>query len=160
MRKEDKTHVISPPVRRRAVPLWLAVLALAANAGIAVWTAVAPFPAPIEDRLASLMPSVPFAASAGGSSRRGQATWYGAELQGAATASGEPFDMNGLTAAHRTLPLGSRAQVTNLANGRQVVVRINDRGPGRPGVLIDLSYGAAQAIGLKSSGPVEVAPLR
>lgn len=160
MRKEGKTHVISPPVRRRALPLWLAALALAANAGIAVWTAVASSPAAIEDRLASLTSSVPFSAPAGGaSSRRGQATWYGAELQGAATASGEPFDMNGLTAAHPTLPLGSSARVTNLANGRQVVVRINDRGPGRPGVMIDLSYGAAQAIGLKSSGPVEVAPL-
>jgi rare lipoprotein A len=160
MRKEGKTHVISPPVRRRGGPLWLAGLALIANAGIAVWTVAGRSPAPIEDRLASLTSSVPLAAPFGGTARRGQATWYGAELQGMATASGEPFEMNGLTAAHRTLPLGSRAQVTNLANGRQVVVRINDRGPGRPGVLIDLSYGAAQAIGLKSSGPVEVAPLR
>jgi rare lipoprotein A len=155
MRKQGKTLVISPPVRRRGGPLWLAGLALAANAGIAVWTTAGsspPFTEPV-GRVASLAP--PFS----GTALRGQATWYGAELQGAATASGEPFDMNGLTAAHRTLPLGSRAQVTNLANGRQVVVRINDRGPGRPGVLIDLSYGAAQAIGLKSSGPVEVAPL-
>jgi rare lipoprotein A len=91
---------------------------------------------------------------------RGRATWYGAELHGNATASGEPFDMYGLTAAHRTLPLGSRARVTNLANGREVVVRINDRGPGRDGVMIDLSYAAAQAIGLQGSGPVEVEPLR
>ena len=147
MRKQSNAHVISPPVRRRAGPLWLAALALMANAGIAAWTVVGHSPAAVE-------------ALATGASLRGQATWYGAELQGAATASGEPFDMNGLTAAHRTLPLGSSARVTNLANGRQVVVRINDRGPGRPGVMIDLSYGAAQAIGLRGSGPVEVAPLR
>jgi rare lipoprotein A (peptidoglycan hydrolase) len=150
MRKQSTMHVISPPTRRRAGPLWLAALALVANAGIATWTVVG-------------HPSATVAAVEAlgtGASLRGQATWYGAELQGAATASGEPFDMNGLTAAHRTLPLGSSARVTNLANGRQVVVRINDRGPGRPGVMIDLSYGAAQAIGLLGSGPVEVAPLR
>ena len=144
--RPPKTHVIAPPVRRKAGPLGLAGLALAANAGIAAWMVVGH----------GALPAAPFASTSGLS--RGQATWYGAELQGVATASGEPFDMAGLTAAHRTLPLGSNARVTNLANGRQVVVRINDRGPGRPGVLIDLSYAAAQAIGLQSSGPVEVAP--
>jgi rare lipoprotein A len=146
MRKQSKAHVISPPVRRRAGPLWLAAFGLVANAGIAVLTMTG-------------HPSMLTEPSRLGDVLHGQATWYGPELRGVATASGEPFDPNGLTAAHRTFPLGSRAQVTNLANGRQVVVRINDRGPGRPGVLIDLSYGAAQAIGLQGSGPVEVAPL-
>jgi len=144
--RPPKSHVIAPPARRKAGPLWLAAVALVANGGIAVWT------------VGHVAGPTPFASSSGLS--RGQATWYGAELQGVATASGEPFDMAGLTAAHRTLPLGSSARVTNLANGRQVVVRINDRGPGRPGVLIDLSYVAAQAIGMTGSGQVEVAPLR
>src|SRR5262245_61862767 len=82
-----------------------------------------------------------------GSALRGRASWYGAEFQGSSTASGEPFDMHALTAAHRTLPLGSRALVRNLENDRTVVVKINDRGPYRRGMALDLSYAAAQQIG-------------
>jgi rare lipoprotein A len=91
----------------------------------------------------------------------GVASWYGAEFHGLPTASGEPFDMHGLTAAHRTLPLGSRARVTNLANGRSVVVRITDRGPHARRRMIDLSYGAANELAMVPAGSaeVEVVPL-
>lgn len=96
-----------------------------------------------------------------GSALHGRASWYGAEFHGSPTASGEPFDMNGLTAAHRTLPLGSRALVRNLENDRTVVVKINDRGPFKRGLLIDLSYGAAKEIGMARAGSarVEITPL-
>ena len=76
----------------------------------------------------------------------GTASWYGSYFQGRATASGEPYDMYDLTAAHPTLPLGSWVRVTNLHNGRAVVVRINDRGPIVPGRIIDLSYNTARVL--------------
>jgi rare lipoprotein A len=79
--------------------------------------------------------------------RRGTASWYGPTLHGGATASGEPFDMNALTAAHRTLPFGTRVKVTNLKNGRAVVLTINDRGPFAAGRLIDVSRRAARELG-------------
>jgi rare lipoprotein A len=76
----------------------------------------------------------------------GTASWYGDYFEGKATASGEPYNMYDLTAAHPSLPLGSWVRVTNLRNRRVVVVRVNDRGPIVPGRIIDLSYGAAQAL--------------
>lgn len=82
----------------------------------------------------------------------GTASWYGSEFHGKETASGEAFNMYDLTAAHLTLPLGTRVKVTNLRNGRSVVVRINDRGPVVEGRIIDLSYGAAKALDLKARG--------
>lgn len=82
----------------------------------------------------------------------GRASWYGARFHGKETASGEAFDMRELTAAHRTLPFGTRVRVTNEANGRSVVVRINDRGPFGERRIIDLSRKAAELIGLKSKG--------
>ncbi|RMH65902.1 MAG: septal ring lytic transglycosylase RlpA family protein [Cyanobacteria bacterium J003] len=82
----------------------------------------------------------------------GIASWYGPGFHGARTANGERFDQNALTAAHRTLPFGKRVRVTNLQNGRSVVVRINDRGPFTGGREIDLSRGAAAAIGLIGAG--------
>lgn len=96
------------------------------------------------------------AASTGGDPMLGQAVYYGAELAGNATASGEIFDPSLLTAAHRTLPLGSNVQVTNLANGLQTVVQINDRGPFTAGSIIDLSTAAAQRIGLLPRGSGQV----
>ena len=103
----------------------------------------------------------PFGLASGGSSHQGHASWYGPRFHGAATASGEPFDMHGLTAAHRTLPLGSYVQVKNLDNGRSVVVKINDRGPYAKGRAIDLSYGAAQELEMVREGeaPVEITVL-
>ena len=82
----------------------------------------------------------------------GTASWYGSYFQGKATASGEPYDMYDLTAAHPTLPLGSWVRVTNLHNGRAVVVRINDRGPIVPGRIIDLSYNTARLLHFGSQG--------
>ncbi len=82
----------------------------------------------------------------------GTASWYGSYFQGRATASGEPYDMYDLTAAHPTLPLGSWVRVTNLRNGRAVVVRINDRGPIVPGRIIDLSYNSARVLHFGSQG--------
>src|SRR5579862_4525552 len=82
----------------------------------------------------------------------GTASWYGSYFDGRTTASGEPYNMYDLTAAHPTLPLGSWVRVTNLRNGRAVVVRINDRGPIVPGRIIDLSYGAAQVLNFQNKG--------
>jgi rare lipoprotein A len=82
----------------------------------------------------------------------GTASWYGEQFQGKETASGEPFDMQDFTAAHPTLPLGTFVRVTNLRNGRAVVVRVNDRGPVVDGRIIDLSYNAARALGFKDRG--------
>jgi len=83
----------------------------------------------------------------------GMATWYGQAHQGRKTANGERFDMNGLTAAHRTLPLGTKIKVTYIKTGKSVVVRVTDRGPAAwTGKEIDLSMGAASKIGLKSAG--------
>src|SRR5882672_6324255 len=82
----------------------------------------------------------------------GTASWYGEFFQGKETASGEPFDMQALTAAHPTLPLGSFVRVTNLRNGRAVVVRINDRGPFVEGRIIDLSYNTARVLGFEGRG--------
>jgi rare lipoprotein A len=87
---------------------------------------------------------------------RTYASWYGEDWQGRTTASGEPFDMHDLTAAHPTLPFGTRLHVTNLHNGRSVVVRVNDRGPAVPGRGIDLSYAAAATLGAVHRGVVPV----
>ncbi|MEM6252027.1 MAG: septal ring lytic transglycosylase RlpA family protein [Cyanobacteria bacterium P01_D01_bin.156] len=96
------------------------------------------------------------------SSYSGMASWYGPGFHGRTSASGESFNQYAMTAAHRTLPFGTRVRVTNLNNGQQVVVRINDRGPYSHGRVIDLSAGAASAIGLRSAGvgPVQIEVLR
>ena len=92
----------------------------------------------------------------------GLASWYGEQHQGLKTASGETFDKNKLTAAHRTLPFGTRLRVTNVENGKSVVVRVNDRGPHVAGRVLDLSYRAAQMLGMTDAGVarVEVVVLR
>lgn len=89
----------------------------------------------------------------------GVASWYGPGFHGRKTANGERFDMNALTAAHRTLPLGTQVRVTNTHTGRSVVVRINDRGPYVGRRLIDLSKASAQAIGLSGLAKVSIARL-
>ena len=86
----------------------------------------------------------------------GQASYYGAELAGNRTASGERFNPSALTAAHRSLPLGSKIRVTNKANGKSVIVRINDRGPFVKSRLIDISYAAAQQINMVRAGKARV----
>src|SRR5260370_31083288 len=82
----------------------------------------------------------------------GTAAWYGEYFEGKPTASGEPFNMYDLTAAHPTLPLGTLVKVTNLRNRRTVVVRINDRGPIVPGRIIDVSYSAAKVLKFQGQG--------
>lgn len=82
----------------------------------------------------------------------GIASWYGADFHGKATANGETYDMNEVTAAHKTLPLPSLARVTNLENGRSLIVRVNDRGPFVAGRIIDLSRRSAQLLGLEGKG--------
>jgi rare lipoprotein A len=86
----------------------------------------------------------------------GKASWYGREFQGQATASGEPFNMNSMTCAHRSLPLGASVLVTNLRNHRSVLVRVNDRGPVPENRIIDLSYAAAKVLGFRGLAPVRV----
>ncbi len=86
----------------------------------------------------------------------GVASYYGREHQGKKTASGEIFDMNQLTAAHRSLPFGCKVRVTNLSNNRSVVVRINDRGPYVPGRILDLSQAAAERLQMIRDGTVKV----
>ncbi|SAL57232.1 RlpA-like lipoprotein [Caballeronia peredens] len=86
----------------------------------------------------------------------GRASYYSAKFQGHRTASGEPYDMHALTAAHRTFPFGSFVRVSNLTRTKSVVVRINDRGPYAKGRAIDLSYAAASQLGLLSAGSADV----
>ena len=82
----------------------------------------------------------------------GLASWYGRQFHGRKTASGETFDMNGLTAAHRSLPLNCYVKVTNKTNGKSVVVKVNDRGPFHGNRVLDLSYGAAKQLGITNKG--------
>jgi rare lipoprotein A len=87
----------------------------------------------------------------------GRASWYGHHFQGHTTASGEAFNMNSLTCAHRSLPIGSLIRVTNLKNLKSVVVRVNDRGPILENRIVDLSYAAAKSLDMEGNG---VAPVR
>ena len=82
----------------------------------------------------------------------GTASWYGDDFEGKPTASGEPYNMYDLTAAHPSLPLGTFVKITNLHNRRAVVVRINDRGPVVPGRIIDVSYSAAKVLNFQAQG--------
>lgn len=97
-------------------------------------------------------------ASAAGYKERGRASWYGTKFHGKKTSSGEPYDMFAMTAAHKTLPLPTFVRVTNLDNGKSVVVRVNDRGPFHQGRIVDLSYAAAVKLDVLQHGsiPVEV----
>ena len=97
------------------------------------------------------------APSTGRQVRGGMASWYGPGFHGRRTANGERYNQNGYTAAHKSLPFGTRVKVTNVRTGQSVMVRINDRGPFIRGRVIDLSAGAARAIGVHSSG---IAPVK
>ncbi len=103
-------------------------------------------------RLRRRPPSVPAAPHP----RIDVASWYGEWHNGRPTASGEPYDMEALTAAHRSLPLGACVEVTHLGNGRRVYVRVNDRGPYVPGRTIDLSQRAAAELGMLDDGLARV----
>lgn len=112
----------------------------------------APSPSSSPNRVAARV-----AASPATNFASGFASWYGPGFHGAMSASGERFNANGMTAAHRSLPFGTQVKVTNMDNGRSVVVRINDRGPFVHNRILDISEGAARVIGLVNSG---VAPIR
>ena len=99
------------------------------------------------------------ASEQGSKVQEGQASWYGPGFHGRRTASGERFDTNAMTAAHRTLPFGSRVRVVNKRTGDSVVVRINDRGPYAKGRVIDLSRASAEALGISGVGMVELSVL-
>jgi rare lipoprotein A len=86
----------------------------------------------------------------------GRASWYGRAFQGQTTASGEPFNMNSMTCAHRSLPLGATVLVTNLRNHRTVLVKVNDRGPVPEDRVVDLSYAAARVLGFRGLAPVRI----
>lgn len=103
--------------------------------------------------MAAFLPGV---GRANGWKQTGQASWFGARFHGRLTASGERFDRMAMTAAHRTLPMGTVVRVTYLATGKSVTVRINDRGPWTGGRVLDLSEGAATRIGLREKGVGEV----
>jgi rare lipoprotein A len=90
-----------------------------------------------------------------GYSEIGVASWYGSE-SGSTTSMGLPFYPEGISAAHKTLPLPSKVKVTNLNNGRSIIVKVNDRGPFKPNRIIDLSHGAAKKIGIKGLGHVKI----
>ena len=111
-------------------------------------------------RLTALLSlALPVLAQAGDSRSHigdGMASYYGSEFAGSRTASGERFDPAGLTAAHRSLAFHSRVVVTNLTNGKEVVVRVNDRGPWGKGRIIDISHAAAREIGMHRSGTARV----
>ncbi|HEY5211655.1 MAG TPA: septal ring lytic transglycosylase RlpA family protein [Acidobacteriaceae bacterium] len=86
----------------------------------------------------------------------GKASWYGGTFNGRLTANGEAYDMYAMTCAHRTLPLGSWIRVTNLRNKRSTFLRVNDRGPMSPSLIVDLSYGAAQKLGVEGLAKVRI----
>lgn len=94
--------------------------------------------------------------TARGYSERGKASWYGEEFHGKRTSSGEPYNMHAMTAAHRTLPLPSYVRVTNLQNRREIIVRVNDRGPFHDDRIIDLSFAAATELGILRNGTADV----
>src|SRR3954464_9704365 len=110
---------------------------------------------PFAAALAACASSMPSEAQAAGV-QRGNASWYGPGFHGRRTASGETFNQNALTAAHKSLPFGTRVRVVNQQTGGSVVVRINDRGPFVRGRIIDLSKASAQALGISGAAPVKL----
>jgi rare lipoprotein A len=122
-------------------PSWIAVVALAATLGGCA---------------TARGPAGPRSAAPPATVETGEASWYGERHQGRRTANGERYDMYRLTAAHPSLPLGTKVLVTNLQNGRSVEVRVNDRGPTVAGRIIDLSYAAAQRLGAIAAGTIPV----
>jgi rare lipoprotein A len=117
--------------------------------------AAAPAPVPALPAPAAPAATTPAAPAATGDFLTGKLAWYGSKFAGRRTASGEAYNPNALTMAHRTLPFGTRVKVTNLANKRSVVLRVNDRGPTDPGRIGDVSQAAAKRLGMIRSGVVD-----
>jgi rare lipoprotein A len=159
MQPASVTAASGSPVRAALQTLVAAVAIVAIVAGCAQ-QAVAPEapPAPSAAPTPPAPTSPPPAPKAGtetGDVLRGRVSLYGADFAGKTTASGEMFDPDGLTMAHRTLPFGTRVRVTNLENQRSVVVTVNDRGPFVAGRIADLSLGAARHLGMVADGVVD-----
>ena len=146
---EPRPRLVQALIRPGALASWAVALALTGCAtGTAVVNAPPPeIPAP---------PVAPAPRVAPRAVETGTASWYGKAHHGQPTSSGEVYDMHGLTAAHRSLPLGTRVRVTNVKNDRSVEVRINDRGPFVRGRILDLSYAAAQELGALTDGAFRV----
>lgn len=141
--------IIAPTIRRR---IHFAGAMLVVTTSFLAGCATAPRPdLPGSERVAPIDSPGPEAEI-----QRGKASWYGPGFHGKRTASGERFDMEALTAAHRTLPFGTLIRVRNSQNGREVVVRINDRGPWVGNRIIDLSKAAGAALGLLEAGEAPV----
>ena len=117
----------------------------------------APDPAPVVTPApgAARKVMITAAPAASGDANEGKIAHYGAKFNGRKTASGERFNVNAMTMAHKTLPFGTRVKVTNLANKKSVVVRVNDRGPSSPDRIGDLTTGAARKIGMTKAGVVD-----
>src|SRR5262245_3543980 len=139
----------------RASFAWLFVSVLVL-AGCATGRVAAATPPPRAAKPPRPAPARPPAPNPDDGELTGQASWYGRQHHGKRTASGETYDMNKLTAAHRSLPLGTRVLVTNVENGRTVEVRINDRGPYVADRVLDLSYAAARRLGAVGDGVIPV----
>jgi rare lipoprotein A len=140
-----------------------AQLAASAPAAMPATPAPAPMAAPAPEPAPVVTPApgaarkvmITAAPAASGDANEGKVAHYGAKFNGRKTASGEIFNMNAMTMAHKTLPFGTRVKVTNLANKKSVVVRVNDRGPTDPGRIGDLTTGAARKIGMTKAGVVD-----
>ncbi|WP_244814717.1 septal ring lytic transglycosylase RlpA family protein [Caballeronia sp. Lep1P3] len=128
------------------------------NAPLAFDSKLSAVPTQDANRGQSLSDAEPITAGpdVGSFEQKGKASWYGRLFHGRKTASGEKYNMNAMTAAHRTLPLASWVRVTNESNHKTVVVKINDRGPYVRGRVIDLSYAAASALGMSGAGTQKV----
>jgi rare lipoprotein A len=124
-----------------------------APAAMPALPAATPAPAPMAAPAPAPKMAAPAAAS--GDASEGKVAHYGAKFNGRKTASGEIFNVNAMTMAHKTLPFGTRVKVTNLANKKSVVVRVNDRGPTTPDRVGDLTTGAARKIGMTKAGVVD-----
>ena len=143
-------------VRRFGAGLLIMGLALSASAKDAATVS----PSPVKEAT----PNTQAGSKAGRKPRRwlqvGVASWYGSHFQGRKTAAGERFDMNLMTCAHPTLPMGTWLRVTNLKNRKTAYVRVNDRGPVLEGRIVDLSYAAARVLGLPGVGKVQLETVR
>jgi rare lipoprotein A len=130
------------------------LVATMALGGVAVAIAADPAPTPVPTPVA--VESLPAPAAATGTAETGLAAVYSDKLHGRKTANGDRYDRSRLTAAHKSLPFGTRVKVTNVKNNKSVVVRINDRGPIQAGRILDLSPAAAQTLGIPHLGMGEV----
>jgi len=141
----------------KAMRVWPVLGILLFTAGCAtIPSSTCPKPGPIPDPQLIEEARHPYVSAPKGYVEYGVASWYGADFHGRLTSNGERYNMYGRTAAHRKLPFGLFVRVTRLDNGANVVVRINDRGPFVRGRCLDLSYGAAIALGLVDHGVAEV----